>query len=256
MLRLCLLCIATFCILGQTTPATAQVSDHYLSYSVEPRTLGVPVLVGDQFIPELQVGVMVYERLLNPVMQDNVPMIDPTAHLDWWRVEPPVPVGRHIAVTNKFGQFEWDVHHLEFLLAPSRKNQPGPPPENINHFLCYRASGPRPDVTVRLEDQFRQITAVVGEPEFFCNPCRKNHDGRIYPIVDPDVHLAVYQVLTPPFTATVFTEDQFGIFQNLVLGAPVEYLFVPSLKDEPVPVESSTWGRIKSTYRDDEIIIP
>ncbi len=49
------------------------------------------------------------------------------AHLDWWRIQPDPNVGRQVAVTNKFGQGVWDISTLEFLLAPSRKNQPLPP---------------------------------------------------------------------------------------------------------------------------------
>lgn len=235
------------------SPAFAQTppnGDHYLSYRVEPRTLPTPILVGDQFILQLQAEAFVLERLLNPVRQDGSAYTDSTAHLDWWRITPNPTVGQRVAVINKFGQGVWDIRQLEFLLAPSRKNEPAgiPLPDNINHFLCYSAVGPLPDATVRLEDQFRQLTLTVGPPRFFCNPCRKRHDPREYPIVDPELHLAVYEVLPPTFTAPVFLYDQFGQFQTPVISGPPEYLFVPSFKDEVVSTEPGTWGRIKAVY--------
>jgi hypothetical protein len=222
--------------------------DHYDSYRVEPQTLGTTVIVGDQFIPELPVQVLVYDRLLNPVRQDGAAYVDSTAHLNWWRIEPNPNVDRRVIVTNKFGQGAWQILNLEFLLAPARKNEPPPLPENINHFLCYRAVGPDPNTDVLLEDQFRRFGTPVGPPEFFCNPCRKDHAGRVFPIVNPDAHLAVYPIFPPTFTAQVFTFDQFGEHPALIVSPPPEYLFVPSLKEEPVPVESGTWGRVKSLY--------
>jgi hypothetical protein len=235
-------------------PALAQSgppSDHYLSYRVEPRTAGVPIIVGDQFFPDLPAQALVFERLLNPVSQDGAAFFDSTAHLDWWRVTPPAFVGRQVFVINKFGAGVWSILNVEFLLAPSRKNEPNlPPPDNINHFLCYRADGPMPlNENVHLRDQFQQFTTVVGQPRFFCNPCFKRHGPDEYPIVDPIVHLAVYEILSPSFTAPILTRDQFGQFQTLVISSPPEFLFVPSFKEETVPAEPSTWGQIKSIFR-------
>jgi hypothetical protein len=246
---------ALFAMMVVVCPVLAQTgpySDHYLSYRVEPQPRPTPIIVGDQFIPQLQAEVLELQRLLNPVRQNGAAFVDSTAHLDWWRILPNVSIGQQIAVVNKFGQGTWFIENLEFLLAPSRKNDPAgiPLPDNINHFLCYRAqsSTPLPTVPVRLEDQFRQIEVLVGPPRYFCAPCRKRHDTQEYPIVDPEVHFAVYEVIPPTFTAPVMLYDQFGIFQTLVVSPPPEYLFVPSYKDEPVPVEPSTWGRIKGTY--------
>jgi hypothetical protein len=226
------------------------VIDHYDSYRVEPQTLGATVTVGDQFIPQMPVQVLVYERLLNPVKQDGEAYVDSTAHLNWWRIEPNPNLNRRVIVTNKFGQGVWDIFSLEFLLAPSRKNQPPPLPENINHFLCYRSIGPSRHRQVVLEDQFRRFSVQVGPPDFFCNPCQKEHAGRVFPIVNPEAHLAVYRIDPPTFTTQVFTFDQFGEHPTLVVSSPPEFLFVPSLKEEPVPVEPGTWGRIKSLYAD------
>ncbi len=250
-LLICVL-IAMVVIVGPAPAQPGPNSDHYLSYRVEPQPRPTPIQVSDQFIPQLQLDVQVLERLLNPVRQDGAAFVDSTAHLDWWRVFPNVSIGQQIAVVNKFGQGTWQIQQLEFLLAPSRKNEPAgiPLPGNINHFLCYRATSttPPPTVPVHLEDQFRQLTVQVGPPRYFCAPCRKRHGTQEYPIVSPDVHLAVYEVLTPTFTAPVMLYDQFGIFQTVVVSPPPEYLFVPSYKDEPVPTVPSTWGRIKGMY--------
>jgi len=236
-------------------PALAQVpspSDHYLSYRVEPQPRPAPIVVGDQFIPQLQLDVQQLERLLNPVRQNGEAFIDSTAHLDWWRITPNPYVGQQVAVINKFGQGVWNIETLEFLLVPSRKNEPAgiPLPENTNHFLCYRAvaTEPRPTQPLHLEDQFRQVTVDVGPPRFFCAPCRKRHNNQDYPIVDPEVHLAVYEVFPPTFTMPVLLYDQFGLFQTPVVSPPPEYLFVPSLKDQVVPTEPGTWGHIKGMY--------
>jgi hypothetical protein len=99
-----------------------------------------------------------------------------------------------------------------------------------------------------LEDQFRRFGPItVGPPRFFCNPCVKIAD-REYPIVDPEVHLAVYEILPPTFTGSVQLIDQFVTRQVQVVSVPPEYLFVPSSKRFATPVEPSTWGSIKSIY--------
>ncbi len=99
-----------------------------------------------------------------------------------------------------------------------------------------------------LQDQFQEFTVRVGPPRFFCNPCRKEHNGRTFPIVNLEAHLAVYEIEPPPFSAPVLTIDQFEQFETLVISSPPEFLFVPSLKDEPDPAEPGTRGRIKSIY--------
>ncbi len=248
--------ITTLCVAGCLAlcvqVASAQpgpLGDHYLSYRVNPVTLGAPVTVADQFIPATDAAVLVFERFLNPVSQDGAGIFDPETHYKWWRVEPNPTIGQTVLVANKFGEADWLVEQLEFLLAPGRKGDTAPPPDNYNHYLCYRAQGPSPDAVVALDDQFLSFTTQVLNPRYLCTPCQKTHNGVVFPIVDPKLHLAVYEVFPPTFVEPLVAFDQFGIHQTFIdTFDPNEYLFVPSLKDVTISVEATTWGRVKSLY--------
>jgi hypothetical protein len=88
------------------------------------------------------------------------------------------------------------------------------------------------------------------EPEVFCNPARKTDllNGQAYGIVDEDFHLLCYR-LEPPQTLgrNVPVVDQF-VEEQVVLQKS-HYLCVPTEKTGWVQTETTTWGRLKTTYR-------
>ena len=113
---------------------------------------------------------------------------------------------------------------------PSGKNTEGEA-DNLDHFKCYRAYGPRlRNRVVRLKDQFQEGTATVLRAALFCNPVQKQHGAVITPIENRDAHLVCYQTTPAALTAprVVRSRNQFGN-KDLVAGI-ANLLCVPSQK--------------------------
>src|SRR5258705_4016152 len=101
---------------------------------------------------------------------------------------------------------------------------------------------------VMLIDQFGNVQVVVLGAKYFCNPVEKNDRGAVYPIIDRIAHLACYQVDNrAPDINNIITDDQFGFWKTTIQGN--DCLCVPARTDVPVPTKQTTWGRIKSLYR-------
>ena len=228
--------------------------NHYKVYMSTPIPVVKPLVLMDQF-GTFTVVDLVFDRFSTPtekIHSDGTvsPIYDPLIHMDWWRIFVPQPE-RTIIGTDQFGQAPWVVKDARYLLLPALKNVPAPgaPVPDWNHYVCYEAiAGPLVGEYVTLVDQFGNAQVQVLKAKLFCNPAQKQADGRIYPIMDPVVHLACYQVLNPDGSLTpITTIDQFGFWQTQLYQN--DCLCVPSLKDHPVPSEKSTWGQIKALYR-------
>ena len=117
----------------------------------------------------------------------------------------------------------------------------------LNHYKCYEAVGPTVVLEVSLVDQFDDVTVVVLQGKYFCNPVEKTAAGITFPIVDEEAHMTCYLVDNPtPYDIQVYATDQFGqwfipLLENLCLC-------LPALKQGVTATEESTWGRIKSIY--------
>jgi len=190
-------------------------------------------------------------RFINPVHKDGSPILDPELHYTWWSIANELPNFASAILTNQFGQHPVNVHDLQFMLVPARKDNaaPGSPP--ANHYLCYRATGGAPFNGLRtLVDQWRTDEQQVGELEYLCAPCWKEHNGTVFPAVDEVTHLAMYRIAPYSPRFFPFIQDQFFSGTCDVQQYPIEYLLVPSLKQLiPTNVTPSTWGRVKSIYR-------
>lgn len=231
-------------------PGTPPI-DHYKVYNVEPNyPYFHSVMLKDQF-GEHPVMVTVLERFANPVDKNGEGMIDPFLHYAWWRIDSPEPP-RAALVGNQFGQDqEFRVFDGVYLLNPAIKHAQSPtePLPPANHYKCYRAIGQPVDRPVVLTDQFGTRTAVVLQPELLCNPAEKiTADGVVYPIVNPFAHLACYRIEPPIFYGLgALIHDQF--FFGEIRFKEDWLLCVPSTKNEVVPTEPQTWGRVKALYR-------
>ena len=86
-------------------------------------------------------------------------------------------------------------------------------------------------------------------PLYFCNPVEKTVAGIVYDIQDPPAHLACYEIgPLMQYDETFLALDQFG---ERVLTADEDcWLCVPTIKDHWVATRKTTWGKIKSLYRD------
>lgn len=241
--------------LAQTLP----VENHYLIYNLRtPVDISKTVELRDQFT-KITVTNLRFDRFATPAEKFhngvNYPMVDPSIHQDWWRINSPQPI-RTVIVIDQFGSSQWQVQHASYLLLPSLKNQPGPgtPLPTWNHYLCYDVVPPGLFVNqpVVLIDQFGTAQVQVLTARFLCNPVEKRvftATGTVtYPIIDATAHLACYDVSGPGFPPTPITAyDQFGFWQ-VQIQEP-RCMCVPALKDHPVRTERTTWGQIKALYR-------
>jgi hypothetical protein len=231
--------------------------NHYKVYNSTPTPLHRVLKLSDDF-GLLGVTDLIFDRFSTPaekILEDGTdyPIINDVVHMDWWNFKP-VPSKHVVIVTDQFGQNQWVVGSAHYLLTPSLKNvnpdpRGGPPPPVWNHYLCYDAlKGPLLNQRVTLIDQFGNVQVVVLAAKYFCNPVEKNDQGKIYPIIDKTAHLACYQVDNPlPDINNITTIDQFGFWKTTIDRN--DCLCVPALMDTPVPTKESTWGRIKSLYR-------
>lgn len=200
----------------------AQALDLFKCYRTPfPQPAAVDVLLDDQFLdgyrlftveesvrfcsPEAYAQVYPHSGDLNPIQ-------DPDAHLKLYRVSPydPEPA-RIVKVDNYVGNDQvLTVDQPEALAVPAQR-VPLPSPNGLDHFLCYRASGQRVGVRLKLRDDLHNENRVtVLEPTLFCNPATKVHDGVVHPIQWPDSHLTCYAIKGTPFSGSATVVDQFG----------------------------------------------
>ena len=101
---------------------------------------------------------------------------------------------------NQFGPQKLTVTDPILLGVPSQKDTE-PPPSGLDHFKCYQATGNPVNAVVDLIDQFHFEPGVaVLNPDWFCNPTEKIHNGQDFPITDPVDHLVCYLINPqPPF---------------------------------------------------------
>jgi subtilisin family serine protease len=199
---------------GATASATVNVTvnpvydlDHFKCYEVKgegfkPRPV---VVLSDQFHEE-RVALGKPDVLCNPVDKRHgdvhEDIDDPSAHLTCYRIRDAGEgdsakfSSREVEVENQFGSQTLELKRPRTLCGPSSKSvlgqDPGPPPEVLDHFKCYKAKGKRlsPRPTVVLTDQFGTDEATVGKPVLFCTPVNKNDEG----IQQPDRHLVCYKI--------------------------------------------------------------
>ena len=228
-------------------PAELVPENHYLVYEV-PQTylFAGHIILNDQFGSFTTPEVM-FDKFANPVSKNGEPIFDPIAHQTWWTIFEPQSIW-WATIVNQFGQQRWQIKDGRFLVLPALKNQPGPPPP-FNHYKCYDAVGPEVNIPVVLVDQFGTRQMVATKPRIFCNPVEKTVNGIHYPIVNPEAHLACYELQPPmPLGVPAIAYDQFGMWDMMLLEPC--WLCLPTIKLQAVPNEPHTWGQIKSLYSD------
>lgn len=228
-------------------PARAQTApplDHFKCYvdievpSIAPFP-GAAVKLHDQFVPAGVPGIdtHVYRavRLCNPVKKTlsdgtSTPITDFNAHLELYTIASSVlQPNRKVVVANQFGQKRLLVTQPFFIAVPTAKNTQ-PPPDNLDHFQCYRATGALLRVKVNLVDQFQDAgTDHNGlRPFALCNPVEKLHGDIVTPIKNPEDHLVCYTMKPVDFTGQAAVRNQFSPGQRSIRQADI--LCVPSQK--------------------------
>jgi hypothetical protein len=228
------LCLAPALVEAQRAP----VLDHFKCYRTTGEPPNVEVLLRDQFDDPAAAPDKTFVRFpvkfCNPVQKTTADgtvteITDINAHLEMFitapgRLEPP----RKLVVRNQFGIQQLTTYGPELLAVPSAKNTQ-PPPENLDHFKCYRASGRSKKVELKLTDQFQEgAPATLLRPIEFCNPVEKTHGTVTTKIKHPRAHLLCYQITTTTFQGDALVRNQFS-------GGPLplataDMLCVPSQK--------------------------
>ena len=106
-----------------------------------------------------------------------------------------------------------------------------PPP--VDHQLCYRVTGTGFKIPpkVVLKDQFNRkgFRVKIGKVVVHCNPVKKILPDKVFPITNPNAHLACFRITAPKqATPTVIVTNQFGR-AKLRTGQP-NLLCLPSWK--------------------------
>jgi hypothetical protein len=135
------------------------------------------------------------------------------------------------------------------LLVPTSINtptlvDPPAPAAGTNHYLCYKAKGPKiAPVTVQVQDQFapsaraftlRKISAV-------CNPADKNDEDPTA-VTDPD-HFVCYRVkANTTITPTTARTNNLNFGLNTLAPKKEKDLCIPAFKDVIPPSTTTTLG--------------
>jgi hypothetical protein len=227
---------------------------HFLRYQLDqPEFSGETVTLVDQFATR-DVRLEEAEWLWNPAEKRRTGR-PPEAiqrddeHLVCYGL-PFIPTpDRTVDVRNQFTESTLRVGRPLTLCTPASKSlapEPGPPPADLDHYVCYDVRGEAPrfaseDVVMR--DQFGERTVRVDRTRELCNPVEKRREGRDPELrIRPEEHFVCYRITTqtPPFGARdVFTNDQFNSLSTLRVTT-LERLCVPSTKtDRPLALEAS-----------------
>jgi len=224
--------------------------DHFKCYAATPETtpyVGEVVYLEDQFgavNATVAANTTVEEWpwplfFCNPVEKVHngvtTPISNPDHHLTVYNLNYTVePRMWEVGVHNQFGTQYLTVWGPVALAIPTQKVAPGnhKPPVGLDHFLLYCVvEGPSVDVTVDMNDQFREGTDVsVYWPIAFANPVQKTHDGEVTEIQNPEAHLVFYEISAEFWeglevqVVNQFGEQTFNLFQDPVIFA------VPSKK--------------------------
>jgi hypothetical protein len=133
---------------------------------------------------------------VNKLPEQNV--TDPFEHQVWYRLTPNDPVPEiTFSIDNQFGPQDWRIlaNAKRWLVNPADKDTLGPPLVQ-HHYLCYDAIGVvfTPPGIKQLQDQFRDAPYDVIAPRVWCNPVQKTFGANTFPAVDPEEHLACYDI--------------------------------------------------------------
>ena len=139
-------------------------------------------------------------------------------HLTGFRIKTEQHKKRTVWVKNQFSK-KWQKLAVEQpfeLLVPSQKLEPKfhNAPKGLDHYLCYEVKGDSMAIRVALKDQFQGYDYMpTGTPVVLCNPVKKTHRDKVFPIKKKKWHLVGYQ-LTYPLEQTLpaTANNQFGKF--------------------------------------------
>lgn len=196
------------------------------------------------FLPKI--GTVAYH--CNPVVKiiattgQSFPVTNPAAHLLCFNMSAPKQPTHEVQVANQFGVGTLMTGQPNLLCLPTWKNLKKPPnmkvpqPPGLSHFTCYPVkevpgtAGYKPP-PLMLKDQFapKPVSVQVGPvPQELCLPTKKVVGKKIFPIINPAVHLLCFPVSPTPIISPVFDQNQFGTEPIKILRT--RWLCLPSTK--------------------------
>jgi hypothetical protein len=243
--------VAVFAVamLASTAVARGQtyILDHFNCYQIQPsHPADAVVALKDQFRSYDAVNVLSKFRFCNPtakgVQTPGGPVITkithPNDHSTLYQLNPQQPVNLKVVVKNQFGDQSLTVTDARYLAVPTQKSPHRQPPVDLDHYLCYAASGLQVAVPASLADQFQRERVKVTTPVLLCNPVQKQHNGAVTDIRHPDDHLVCYTKTPRQFATARGIKNQLESTQINTIAS--DLLCVPSKKqvlgtaDEPI----------------------
>jgi len=218
--------------------------DHFKVWDVDDVPVSLTVTLKDQFdppaLPAASFNLDLIDHFSNAVDKNGGGILDPNAHLVWYRIEnPQKQPARTLRIENQFGNKQYlIIRTARYLLVPAEKVGGGGAPGPLDHYKCYDVTRALPvNATVSLVDQFNTENVTVRKATWFCNPVDKNGEG----IINVEDHLVFYDIVPQtPFSTSITAVDQFGSHPLNVTGSL--YLGVPSKKFEVDVPAVSAWG--------------
>ncbi len=218
--------------------------DHFKVWDVDDVPVSLSVTLKDQFdppaLPAVSFNLDLIDHFSNAVDKNGGGILDPNAHLVWYRIEnPQKQPARTLRIENQFGNKQYlIIRTARYLLVPAEKVGGGGAPGPLDHYKCYNVTRALAvNATVNLVDQFNTESVTVRKAKWFCNPVDKNGEG----IINVEDHLVFYDIVPQtPFSTSVTAVDQFGSHPLNVTGSL--YLGVPSKKFEVDVPAVSEWG--------------
>lgn len=182
-----------------------QRETHFRCYVVSSQTPepANTVTLDDQFQSPTELTVDEPLEFCAPTSKNGETVRVPEEHLTMYAA--PQELSDHLLVhtEDQFGERDLEVVGARVLLVPTEKLIVDEGfPENLNHYWCYEANGPRVRRTVSLADQFSEDASVrVVQPTLFCNPVEKTVNNVVTgDIEEPNVHLTCYDIKGPQKT--------------------------------------------------------
>jgi hypothetical protein len=219
-------------IISQQTPQAAQAITLDDQFTTEPEAQ--PVLVGEpvMFCPPTEKSIG--GEVVGPIEDEE-------EHYALYPAPGPA-VPRTVLVTDQFGtDVPWQITTPKYVMVPTAKTiviegeeVTFDDRENMNHYWCYEATGPRVGARGTLDDQFNGPDNVrVTTPKLFCAPAEKVHNEVEFPILDEETHLACYEIhgkqKTQQFTVGALNQFEDDQWQT----GPWEILCAPATKALP-----------------------
>ncbi|MFQ5910971.1 MAG: matrixin family metalloprotease, partial [Thermoplasmata archaeon] len=215
--------------------------DHFKVYEVsEQKVPPLCVTLEDQFGSEKDVRPEGLTHFAAPVIKNDQKVLDPSAHLTWYRAYSRAPI-RRVEVSNQLNpgrrRQRLYVKNPEYLLVPTQKEEYRSRfPEGLDHYRCYRVVRSRPlEARVRLRDQFGEEETVIGRARYFCVPVSK--DGA--EIKNSKDHLVAYRIRERVgHRQEIRIANQFTGYHPIVVALTTSaWLCVPSRKLRVAPLE-------------------